>query len=322
MPTKKILVVGGAGYIGSHMVLYLQQKGFTPIVIDNLITGHRDAVLNAELNIGDLADTSFLEKVFSRHQFAAVMHFASFIQVGESVFDPGKYYFNNVSNTLNLLKVMRKFSVDYFIFSSTAAVYGEPQYTPIDEKHPVLPVNPYGHSKKMVEQILEDFSHAYGMHFISLRYFNAAGADPSGKLRERHEPETHLIPIIMRAAKNPQYSVTVNGRDYPTHDGTCIRDFIHVNDLCEAHYLSLEKLWNENKSAIYNLGTGQGHSVQEVIDAVKQITKKEIRIVEGVRRAGDPAVLIADAKLAEKELGWVPKRSELEKIIEDVSFGN
>lgn len=316
MPTKTILVVGGAGYIGSHMVLRLQEAGFTPVVYDNLSTGHREAVLNAELIEGDLADTGKLKAVFSQYDFSAVMHFASFIQVGESVKKPEKYYQNNVSSTLNLLSAMLAARVKYFIFSSTAAVYGEPDYTPIDEKHPVNPVNPYGHSKRMIEQILADYSRAYPFHYIALRYFNAAGADPAGRLRENHDPETHLIPLVLRAANNSQAAITVYGRDYPTVDGTCVRDYIHVNDLCDAHLLALNALFEGKTSAIYNLGTGHGYTVQQVIDTAQNVTNRAIKIVNGERRQGDPAVLVADSTRAQRELGWIPKFPELETIIE------
>lgn len=315
MPIKPILVVGGAGFIGSHMVLCLQRAGFTPIVFDNLSTGHRDAVINAELIVGDLSDHHQLKKLFETYDFLAVMHFASFIQVGESVVKPAQYYQNNVVGTLQLLNAMLHAKVHNFIFSSTAAVYGEPRYTPMDEQHPLSPVNPYGHSKRMVEQILEDFANAYHLRYASLRYFNAAGADPEGRLSERHEPETHLIPLILRAAKNSQSAITIFGRDYSTPDGTCVRDYIHVNDLCEAHLLALQALLNGQSQMIYNLGTGQGYSVQEVIDAAKAVTQNEINVIEGSRRLGDPAVLVADPSRAFKELGWTLKYPELTTII-------
>ena len=320
MPIKAILIVGGAGYIGSHMTHYLTRSGYHPVVLDNLSTGHRDAVQNAEFILGDMSDAELLDKIFSTHSFLAVMHFASFIQVGESVQDPAKYYKNNVANTLTLLEAMLKWNVKKFIFSSTAAVYGEPQYTPIDENHPLLPMNPYGHSKRMIEQVLEDFSYAYDFQFAALRYFNAAGADPDGTLTERHEPETHLIPLILRVArgkKREKKAITVYGRDYPTVDGTCIRDYIHVVDLCAAHLLALETLMKDKKSFSYNLGTGKGYSVQEVIDAARRITKHEIPVIEGDRRLGDPAILIADVASAMRELNWRPRYSNLETMIQD-----
>ncbi len=315
MPIKPILLIGGAGYIGSHMVLFLQEAGYTPIVLDNLSTGHKDAVLDAELIVGDIADEKFLHDLFKRYSFSAVMHFASFIQVGESVKDPAKYYQNNVVGTVTLLNAMLAANIKHFIFSSTAAVYGEPQYTPIDEKHVLAPVNPYGHSKRMVEQMLKDYSQAYGLQYAALRYFNAAGADPKGRLRERHEPETHLIPLILRAANGESEAITVFGRDYATTDGTCVRDYVHVNDLCAAHLMALESLFAGKKELVYNLGTGQGYSVQQVIDAVAKVTGKKINVKDGERRAGDPAVLVADPTLAMRELQWTPKYVELEAII-------
>lgn len=310
-----ILVVGGAGYIGSHMVRCLQQAGFNLIVLDNLSTGHRDAVTEAELIVGDMADACLLDRIFSKYSIAAVMHFASYIQVGESVLDPSKYYLNNVAATLQLLASMRKHNVKHFIFSSTAAVYGEPQYTPIDEKHPLNPINPYGLGKRMVEQVLEDFARAYDFNYIALRYFNAAGADPAGELAERHEPESHLIPLILQVAAGEREFISVYGRDYPTVDGTCIRDYIHVVDLCTAHLLALKKLLSGQKTGIYNLGTGQGYSVQEVIDTAAKVTGREIATRDGDRRAGDPAVLVADPAKACVELNWKPIYSDLETII-------
>ncbi|MCD6038632.1 MAG: galE [Gammaproteobacteria bacterium] len=311
-----ILVVGGAGYIGSHMVAYLRRAGFIPVILDNLSTGHQDAILDEKLVIGDITDAAFLDQIFASHHFAAVMHFASVIQVEESVKAPQKYYHNNVMGTLHLLNAMLKWKVNRFIFSSSAAVYGEPLYTPIDENHPVLPLNPYGHSKRMIEQMLEDYAHAYGLQFFSLRYFNAAGADPAGKLAERHEPETHLIPLVLRAAQD-KTSITVFGRDYPTVDGTCVRDYIHVLDLCEAHLLALKTLIGGKQGGIYNLGTGQGYSVQQVIEIASCVTQRSISVLEGARRLGDPAILIADPKRAMRKLNWKPHYTELKKMIED-----
>lgn len=318
MHTNKILVVGGAGYIGSHMVKILQRSGLTPIVVDNLSTGYSDAVRDAELMVGDIADPVFLAQVFTQHTFKGVMHFASFIQVGESVLDPQKYYANNVAATLQLLNVMLKHQVNYFIFSSSAAVYGWPETLLIDESHSLKPINPYGHSKRMVEQILDDYAKAYGLRYAALRYFNAAGADPDGELRERHVPETHLIPLIVEAAHDSEKAITVFGRDYDTPDGTCVRDYVHVNDLCDAHLLALEKIWQSDERCIYNLGTGQGHSVQQVIDTVQQVLNKKVRVLDGARRAGDPAVLVADAGKAQKELLWRPKFLELRDIVQTV----
>ena len=317
----RVLVVGGAGYIGSHMVKHLLRQGCNVVTYDNLSTGYRDAVLGGEFVLGDLADKAALETLFGTHRFDGVMHFASCIQVGESVIEPARYYENNVTNTLNLLNIMVKHQVRCFIFSSTAAVYGEPQYVPIDEAHPKAPINPYGRSKWMVEQILEDYDRAYGLKSIALRYFNAAGADPDGQLGERHEPETHLIPLVLQAASGRRPHISVFGRDYDTPDGTCIRDYIHVTDLCGAHWLALQELMSGSNSAAYNLGNGQGFSVQQVIDAARQATGGDIRTNDGTRREGDPARLVADASVARAELGWQPVRFELETIIEDSGVG-
>lgn len=310
-----ILVVGGAGYIGSHMVKYLHGKGHSVVTLDNLSTGYRDAVRYGDFVQGDLADPLGLQHLFQIYSIDAVMHFASFIQVGESVLEPQKYYENNVVNTLNLLKVMREAGVNRFIFSSTAATFGEPKYVPIDEEHPQLPINPYGQSKYMVEKILADYDKAYGLKSVVLRYFNAAGADPKGELGERHEPETHLIPLVLQAASGRRESITVFGRDYDTPDGTCIRDYIHVNDLCEAHGLALEHLLKGGDSRDYNLGNGQGFSVQEVINVAKQVTGREIFVKEGIRREGDSASLVANAQKIKRELAWSPQFEDLSVIV-------
>lgn len=315
MSTKKILVIGGAGYIGSHMVLYLQEHGFTPIVLDNLSTGHRHAVNEAAFTLGDAKDRAILEALFKEQDVMAVMYFASFIQVGESIHQPGKYYENNVATAIHLLNEIVKARIKYFIFSSSAAVYGEPQYTPIDEQHPLSPINPYGHSKAMVEQILQDFANSYNFSYASLRYFNAAGADPLGRLQEAHDPETHLIPLLLQSLLHHK-KVTLFGTDYPTADGTCIRDYIHVNDLCSAHLLALEALTKGQKQCIYNLGNGRGYSVQEVIQAVEKITGKKVSITYGKRRIGDPAVLVADSRKINKELNWNPEYPNIEEIIQ------
>lgn len=297
------------------MVLALQIAGYTPIVLDNLSTGHRDAVLNAELIIGDMQDTALLKSLFQRHHFLAVMHFGSFIQIEESVREPLRYYQNNLAHTLTLLNTMLEHQVKYFIFSSSAAVYGEPRYTPLDEKHPLQPINPYGRSKYMLERVLEDCAHAHDFHYAALRYFNAAGADPQGRLHERHHPESHLIPLVLAAAAK-QRTLTLYGHDYPTPDGTCVRDFIHVNDLCNAHLLALQFLLDSKaKQRIYNLGTGTGYSVKQVIDCAAHVTNTKIPYIVGPRRAGDAAILVADPRLAQKELGWQPVYSDLETII-------
>jgi UDP-glucose 4-epimerase len=311
-----ILVVGGAGYIGSHMVKYLHGKGHSVVTLDNLSTGYRDAVRYGEFVEGDLADRDLLEALFAKYSFDAVMHFAAFAQVGESMMEPHKYYQNNVVNTLTLLKAMRKAEVKSFIFSSTCATFGEPVYVPMDEVHPQQPVNPYGQSKLMVEKILADYDRAYDLKSVVLRYFNAAGADPLGELGERHEPETHLIPLVLQAASGRREHITVFGRDYDTPDGTCIRDYIHVHDLCEAHGLALQHLLSGGDSRDYNLGNGQGFSVQEVIDVARQVTGREISVREGHRRAGDPARLVGNAQKIKNELHWQPQYGDLSVIIE------
>lgn len=313
-----ILVVGGAGYIGSHMLKHLIRNRANVTVLDDLSSGYRDAVLGgAELAIGSAANSTLLESLFTRQRFDAVMHFASSIQVGESVADPAKYYANNVASTLTLLNAMRKADVRRFIFSSTAAVYGDPAYVPIDEAHPKNPINPYGRSKWMVEQVLEDYDRAYGLKSVCLRYFNAAGADPEGELGERHEPETHLIPLVLQAASGRREAISVFGTDYDTPDGTCIRDYIHVSDLCEAHALALEYLLAGGASERFNLGNGQGFSVREVIDTARSVAGREIAVRFEPRRPGDPARLVADSRTVREVLGWQPKRAGLDTIIAD-----
>jgi UDP-glucose 4-epimerase len=311
----RILLVGGAGYIGSHMVKRLCQEGFEVTVLDNLSTGFREAVTGGRLIEGDLADRQGLESLFAAERFAGVMHFASYIQVGESVREPAKYYRNNVANTQNLLDAMTAHGVRYFIFSSSAAIFGEPVRTPIDESHPKNPVNPYGRSKWMVEQMLADYEAAYGLKSVCLRYFNAAGADPAGEIGERHNPETHLIPLVLQAASGQRPALTVFGTDYPTPDGSCIRDYIHVTDLCDAHLLALHRLWETDGSAVYNLGNGNGFSVHQVIETARRVTGCDIPVHRGERRVGDPAVLVADATRARRELHWRPRYAELATII-------
>lgn len=312
----KILVVGGAGYIGSHMVKQLANAGDDVITLDNLSYGYRDAVRYGKFVEGDLGDNEILDELFGGDDIDAVMHFAGFIQVGESVIEPSMYYHNNVTNTLTLLDAMRRHGIKNFIFSSTAAIFGEPDYTPIDEKHPKIPINPYGHSKLMIEQVLDDYDRAYGLRSTCLRYFNAAGADPDGELGERHVPETHLIPLILQAASGRRDDIKVFGDDYPTDDGTCVRDYIHINDLCEAHSLALHRMVKEDSSARYNLGNGKGFSVQQVIDIAKQVSGNDFKVSIEPRRAGDPAVLVADATRAQAELDWRPKFAELSGIVE------
>ena len=311
----RVLVVGGAGYIGSHMVKMLLAAGHEVITLDNLSSGHRDAVLGGVFVQGDLADSECLERVFKTHKPEAVMHFASYIQVGESVRKPDIYYRNNVTNTLNLLDTMLAFDVKKFIFSSTAAVFGEPDYVPIDEAHPNRPLNPYGRSKWMIEQVLADYDKAFDLRSVCLRYFNAAGADPEGQLGERHDPETHLIPLILQAASGRRENIHVFGRDYDTPDGTCIRDYIHIVDLCSAHLAALEYLNADGQSDRFNLGNGAGFSVQQVIDAVQKISGKTVTVVNGPRREGDPARLVADSKRARQTLAWKPVYTELETIV-------
>jgi UDP-glucose 4-epimerase len=312
----KILVVGGAGYIGSHMVKRLGQLGCAVTTLDNLSSGHRDAVLYGKFVHGDLADRALLNRLLQPGRFDVVMHFASFIQVGESLREPALYYENNVVNTLNLLEATRSAGISRFIFSSTAARFGDPQYTPIDESHPQTPINPYGLSKLMVEQILQDYDRAYGLKSVCLRYFNAAGADPEGDLGERHEPETHLIPLVLQVAAGRRPHLSVFGRDYDTPDGTCIRDYVHVNDLCEAHWLSIQLLLQGAHSESFNLGNGRGFSVEEVIEAARTVTGRNITIVNESRRPGDPARLVADATKAKVQLNWQPRFSELETLVE------
>lgn len=313
----RLLVVGGAGYIGSHIVKLLNQHGFAITVLDNLSNGHRDAVPGARFVLGDLYEREVLDELFTETRFDGVMHFASCIQVGESVREPAKYYRNNVFKTQNLLDAMVTHRVCNLIFSSTAAVFGDPIRTPIDEDHPKQPINPYGRSKWMVEQMLDDYDTAYGLKSVSLRFFNAAGADPDGELGERRTPETHLIPLTLQAAAGHRPCVTVFGQDYPTQDGTCIRDYIHVNDLGEACRLALQRLWDGGDSAVYNLGNGNGFSVQEVIDTARIVTGREIPVQYGERRPGDPAQLIANSRRAQTELGWSPRRIDLATMIAD-----
>ena len=313
----RILVVGGAGYIGSHMVQSLRRSGFGVVVLDDLSCGFREAVRDAELVIGSVADSALLDSLFAGHSFAAVMHFASFSQVGESVREPGKYYSNNLAATVTLLEAMRRAGVSRLIFSSSAAVYGNPEYVPLDERHAKVPINPYGRSKWMVEQLLEDYDAAYGLKSICLRYFNVAGADPDGELGERRNAETHLIPLALQVASGRRDSVAVFGTDYDTPDGTCIRDYVHVVDLCDAHLAALQRLLDGGGSARFNLGNGKGYSVSEVIGTIRLVTGRPIAVSYQPRRAGDPPRLVADSRLARAEMGWQPRRGELERIVAD-----
>jgi UDP-glucose 4-epimerase len=312
---EHILVVGGAGYIGSHTNKLLSQKDYKTVVFDNLIYGHKEFVKWGEFFLGDLANKEQIRQCFRRYPISAVMHFSAFAYVGESVADPAKYYRNNVANTLNLLDVMHEFEVKYFIFSSTCATYGIPERIPITEDHPQKPVNPYGKSKLMVEDILKDYDSAYGIKHINLRYFNAAGADPDGEIGEDHDPETHLIPLVLDAAAGKRPHITIFGDDYDTPDGTCIRDYIHVTDLAQAHVLALRALENKAGSIAYNLGNGQGYSVREVIKMAEKVTGRSIPVKISDRRIGDPPTLIGNAAKIIDELGWIPEFSDMEAIV-------
>ena len=310
-----ILVTGGAGYIGSHVVKGLLRQGHQPIVYDNLQAGHRRAVKEALFIQGDLADSEKLRQTFCSHSIDSVMHFAADSLVGESVRDPLKYFKNNVTNSIQLIEILEECNIKKFVFSSSAAVYGEPKEIPIPEDHPCVPTNPYGETKLIFEKVLKSFYETRKLDYISLRYFNAAGADPEGELGEDHSPETHLIPIGLMAALNGE-SVPVFGTDYETPDGTCIRDYIHVTDLAEAHILALGKLQQGGVSGVYNLGNGNGYSVREVIETMRKVTGKKIVSVESPRRPGDPARLVASSERIKGDLGWIPKYPDLETIVE------
>jgi len=313
-----VLVTGGAGYIGSHAVLALQQAGYNPIVLDNLVYGHRelvDEVLKVELIEGDTNDRALLDRLFAGRPIDAVMHFAAYAYVGESVTTPDKYYRNNVVGTLTLLEAMKEAGIDKFVFSSTCATYGVPETIPIPEDHPQNPINPYGMTKLMVEHILSDFDKAYNLRSVRFRYFNAAGAHPEGLLGEDHDPETHLIPLTLFAALGKRHSISIFGTDYPTPDGTCIRDYIHVLDLADAHVLGLKYLLQGGKTEAFNLGNGSGFSVREVIDTAREVTGREIKAVECDRRPGDPPSLVGTAEKARQILGWNPQHSELREIM-------
>lgn len=313
-----ILVTGGAGYIGSHSVLALQRAGYEVIVLDNLVYGHQDlvkTVLQTKLIVGDTCDRPLLDKVFAEHQIDAVMHFAAYAYVGESVTKPAKYYHNNVVGTLTLLEAMLEAKIDKFVFSSTCATYGVPDSVPIREEQPQNPINPYGATKLMVERILQDFSTAYDFRSVCLRYFNAAGADPEGNLGEDHNPETHLIPLVLQTALGQRESISIYGTDYDTPDGSCVRDYIHVLDIAQAHILALKYLLQDGQTDVFNLGNGSGFSVKEVIEAARQITKQEIKAVVSDRRAGDPPALVGSGEKANRILGWQPAYSDLNDII-------
>lgn len=311
-----ILVTGGAGYVGSHCVKELLRQKREVVIFDNLDQGVRDAVLSEHFVEGDLLRIEDLQSVFDRYEIDAVMHFAALASVGDSMRNPQRYYENNVVGTLNLLNVMYEYGVKRLIFSSSAAVYGDPELVPIPEDHPKLPKNPYGRTKWMMEQAMADYSQAYGLRYIALRYFNAAGCDPDGQLGENHDPEEHLIPIVLDVALGRRDEITIFGTDYDTVDGTCIRDYVHVSDLAVAHALALDTLGAGAESTAYNLGIGSGYSVREVIESCRRVTRIDIHAADGPRRPGDPAVLVADPTRAMRELGWKPQYTDLDEIVE------
>lgn len=311
---EKILVIGGAGYIGSHMVKQLIAKNFEVVVLDNFSTGHHRLVTGGELIEGQMGDGRLMDRIFRDNKIAAVMHFAAFSLVGESVASPLKYYHNNIAETVSLVESMIRNNVRRFIFSSTAAVYGEPEEIPIGEDHPCQPTNPYGMTKLCVERILSDCDQAHGLKSISLRYFNASGADSSGSIGELHDPESHLIPLVLKSAMTGK-PIKIFGTDYPTPDGTCLRDYVHVTDLARAHMLALNALMEGASTTVYNLGNSVGYSVRQVIDLAGKVTGKNIPVIEDARRPGDPAVLVANANNIKQSLGWKPMYEALETII-------
>jgi UDP-glucose 4-epimerase len=310
-----VLVTGGAGYVGSHALIELRRAGHTPVVFDNLSEGHAEAVGESRLIRGDLADEEQIVAALEDTGADAVMHFAASAYVGESVEDPQKYYFNNVVNSLRLLRAMRRVGVSRLVFSSSCTLYGVPETVPITEDLPVQPINPYGRTKAAVEGVLSDYARAYGLRYASLRYFNAAGAAPDGSIGEDHDPETHLIPLVIYAAMGRRDRIAIFGTDYPTPDGTCIRDYVHVLDLATAHVMAMEAL-DDRPTMIYNLSTGRGHSVREVIDVVRAVTGKEFDVVEAGRRPGDPPELVGSPGQVRSELGWQPEYTSLERIVE------
>ncbi len=312
---KRVLVVGGAGYIGSHTVRLLMQQGYDVHVYDNMSMGHKEAVPADRLIIGDLKDADRLDHALMIHRIDGVIHFAASAFVGESVTNPAKYYQNNVVNALSLLEAVRKQGVKKFVFSSTCATYGTPDKMPITEETPQRPINPYGETKLIVEKALRDYANAYDFGYAALRYFNASGASPDSTIGEDHSPETHLIPLILEVILGKRSHIEIFGTDYPTRDGTCIRDYIHVDDLAQAHILALEKLQPKQQMKL-NLGIGQGYSVREVIQSAERVTGKKVAFKESARREGDPAELIADPSKAVKELGWKPKYLEIDQIVE------
>ncbi len=316
--SMRVLVTGGAGYIGSHMVRTLRRARHDAVVLDDLSSGHRETVPDDVPFVrADVADRARVTEVLKAHRVGAILHFASRIQVGESVVDPRLYFVGNLGASIALLECALDAGVELFVLSSTAAVYGNPIHVPIDEDHPTAPVNPYGETKLGTERMLAAYTRAYGLRYAALRYFNAAGADVDAGLRERHSPETHLIPLVLEAALGRRERVTVFGTDYDTPDGTCVRDYIHVLDLCDAHLAALDHLARGGESGAFNLGTGVGHSVKEVIDVAQRVTGRRVPVVYGPRRAGDPPVLVASAERAARVLGWKAKRTALEGIVGD-----
>lgn len=315
MKKKCVLVVGGAGFIGSYVNKALHHANYTTIVLDNLSKGDRRAVLYGTFIEGDISDKSLLDQIFKSYSIDAVMHFAGLTDVGESMQQPIKYYQNNVAYTLNLLESMQNHGVNFFIFSSSAAIFGNPQENLIKENHPTLPINPYGQTKLMVEIILKDLEKSGNLKFCCLRYFNAAGGDPNGEIKNYRKKENNLIPIALRSLLEPKKQIIINGTDYPTFDGTCIRDYIHIHDLATAHILSMERLFNGEKSNFYNLGNGNGFSIREVLASIERVTGKKLDAIEGPRRAGDPPILVACSEKAKKELNWVPKYPDLDQMV-------
>ncbi len=315
---QTILVTGGAGYIGSHAALALKKAGYNVVILDNLSYGHQelvDDVLQIKLVIGDTSDRTLLDQLFTTHKIDAVIHFAAYIAVGESVQEPGKYYSNNVASTLNLLSAMLAHGINKIVFSSTCAVYGMPKEVPMTESHPHNPLSPYAASKDMVERILSDFDTAFNLKSVAFRYFNACGADPGGLLGEDHDPETHLIPLALLTALKKRDSLYIFGTDYDTPDGTCVRDYIHVNDLADAHVLGLEYLLSGGASEVFNLGNGNGFSVREVIETAKEVTGLDIPAIESDRRPGDAPILVGSSQKVREMLGWNPNYADLKKII-------
>lgn len=312
----KVLITGGAGYIGSHTNRYFHEKSINTLVIDDLSDGHRESVICGEFVQGNFGDRELLDTLMTRHTVDAVIHFAAFASVPDSVARPARYYHNNVTNMQTLLDACVAHGVKHFVFSSSAAIFGEPQYTPIDEKHPQLPINPYGITKLIGEKLLADYEHAYGLQYCAFRYFCAAGASKEGKLGEAHNPETHLIPVMIKAAISGK-PFSVFGTDYDTRDGSCIRDFIHVLDLAEAHYLGLCHIMGDNPSDSFNLGSGDGFTVLEMIEALSRVSGKDVPYLKVQRRDGDPAVLIASSEKAKRMLGWNPAHSSIEEILAD-----